>query len=38
LWERIPGVTQQDVEKWKQLAEENDSLAALFNQLADGAV
>jgi predicted nuclease of predicted toxin-antitoxin system len=36
LWERIPGVTQQDVEKWKQLAEENDSLAGLFNQLASG--
>jgi hypothetical protein len=31
LWERIPGVTQQDVERWKAAATTGDS----FQQLAD---
>lgn len=29
LWERIPGVTQQDLERWKALAAEQDAVAAL---------
>lgn len=29
LWERIPGVTQQDLERWRQLAQERDAVAAL---------
>lgn len=27
LWERIPGVTSTDVERWRSLAQENDGLA-----------
>lgn len=33
LWERIPGVTQTDVETWKALAEKADSLGALSAML-----
>lgn len=33
LWERIPGVTQQDVESWKALAAEGDSLLQLSSLL-----
>lgn len=29
LWEKIPGVTQQDVERWKAAAAEADSFAQL---------
>jgi hypothetical protein len=29
LWERIPGVSQQDVERWKATAKENDALGQL---------
>lgn len=29
LWERIPGVTQQDVERWKAAAQEGNALGAL---------
>jgi hypothetical protein len=29
LWERIPGVSQQDVERWKAAAKENDALGQL---------
>jgi hypothetical protein len=29
LWERIPGVTQQDAERWKATAKENDALGQL---------
>jgi hypothetical protein len=36
LWERIPGVTQKDLERWKRLAEEADPFAALAGQLAGG--
>jgi HPt (histidine-containing phosphotransfer) domain-containing protein len=35
LWERIPGVTQQDVETWKAARQQGDSfeqLAALLNK------
>lgn len=31
LWERIPGVTQQDVERWKAAAEKGDALGQLNN-------
>jgi len=33
LWERIPGVTQQDVARWKAAAAQGDSLANLANLL-----
>jgi len=36
LWERIPGVTQQDLEAWKTLAEEADPFGALAAQLTGG--
>lgn len=36
LWERIPGVTQQDVDRWKTLAEQGGSLEALMRELAAG--
>lgn len=29
LWERVPGVTQQDVERWKSAAAQGDSFAQL---------
>jgi hypothetical protein len=29
LWERIPGVTQTDVERWKQMAAEADAIGGL---------
>jgi hypothetical protein len=29
LWERIPGVSQQDVERWKSAASQGDSFAQL---------
>jgi len=31
LWEKVPGVTQADVERWKSVAQQGDS----FKQLAD---
>jgi hypothetical protein len=31
LWERVPGATQQDIERWKAAAQEGDS----FKMLAD---
>ena len=34
LWERVPGVTQSDVERWKAAAEQGDSFAQL-TQLLD---
>lgn len=34
LWERIPDVTQQDVERWKTLAARDGSQAALLRALA----
>lgn len=37
LWERIPGVTQQDVEEWKRTLSESDPLAALDRLLDDQA-
>lgn len=33
LWERVPGVTQQDVERWKAAAAEGDAFANLTNML-----
>lgn len=34
LWERVPGVTQQEVESWKAQAAEDDSIAQL-NSILD---
>lgn len=39
LWERIPGVTQQDVERWKAIAEQGgafEQLTAMLDRQADG--
>jgi hypothetical protein len=40
LWERIPGVTQQDVEKWSTEMEKGDALgnlaALLDRQMGSG--
>jgi hypothetical protein len=33
LWERVPGVTQQDVARWRAAAKANDSLANLTELL-----
>lgn len=37
LWERVPGVTQQDVEAWKKLAKSGDSIKALADALSANA-
>lgn len=40
LWDRVPGVTRQDVDRWKTAAEQGDSigkLTALLDQQAGGA-
>jgi hypothetical protein len=29
LWEKIPGVTQTDVERWKLAAHEGDAIARM---------
>lgn len=34
LWERIPGVTQQDVERWKATAAQGDAFAGLEQMLS----
>lgn len=34
VWERIPGVTETDVERWKQLRQEGDVMGALLGDLA----
>lgn len=34
LWERIPGVTQQDIERWEQMADSEDALGRLEQMLA----
>jgi hypothetical protein len=36
LWERIPGVTQTDVERWKQIASQGGAIEALMSQLVAG--
>lgn len=36
LWERIPGVTQTEVARWKQLAQESDVFAGLIAELERG--
>lgn len=33
LWDRIPGVTRQDVQRWKTLSQEGDSLTKLTSLL-----
>jgi hypothetical protein len=40
LWERVPGATSQDVDRWKNAAAQGDSFRALADMLerqADGA-
>ena len=37
LWERIPGWTQQDVERARSMAEDGDSLAQLADMLSRGS-
>src|SRR5450756_328867 len=40
LWERVPGVTQADVERWKSVAQQGDSFAqltAMLDRQAEGA-
>jgi hypothetical protein len=34
LWERIPGVTQQDLARWKRLADEGGAMEQMMRQLA----
>lgn len=34
LWERIPGVTDTDIKRWKAMAAESDSFAELTTMLA----
>ncbi len=34
LWEKIPGVTQQDVERWKTTVAEGDPIASLEAMLS----
>jgi SPP1 Gp6-like portal protein len=36
LWERIPGVTMTDVERWRQLRDERDAFALLLNEIDRG--
>lgn len=33
LWERIPNVSQADIERWKEMAKDNDALATLTAML-----
>jgi hypothetical protein len=33
LWERVPGATQQDIERWKAAAQEGDSFRVLADML-----
>lgn len=35
LWDRIPGVTRQDVERWREAAKQGDALGQL-NKLLEG--
>lgn len=35
LWDRLPGVTQQDVRRWRSAAEDDDVLANLQGLLAE---
>lgn len=37
LWERVPGVTQQEVDRWKAAAAAGDALTMLADQLASDA-
>jgi len=38
LWERIPGVTDQEISHWQQLSEEDDSVQRLLDELDRQAV
>jgi hypothetical protein len=38
LWERIPGVTAADVERWQALAEQGGALEGLMRELAGAQV
>lgn len=38
LWEKIPGATQQDVERWKAAAQEGDAFSNLTSLLEQQAV
>jgi len=38
LWERVPGVTQTEIERWKAAAAEGDALANLTAMLGRQAV
>lgn len=35
LWERIPGVEDQDIQRWERIAEEDGGLAALTRMLQE---
>ena len=35
LWERVPGATQQDVRRWKQLADQGSAFDRLTGLLDD---
>lgn len=37
LWEKVPGLTQQDIERAKQLREDGDAMGGLLAQLATQA-
>lgn len=37
LWERIPGVSQQEIDRWKKAAEEGDPFTQLASELAKTA-
>lgn len=37
LWERVPGVTQQEIERWKATAAKGDALGRLENYLVRSA-
>lgn len=36
LWERIPGVTDQDLQRWERLARESDAMARLEQIMSRG--
>ena len=33
LWDRIPGVKQQDIRRWKEIAQQGDALTDLTAML-----
>ena len=36
MWERVPGITQDELERWKTMAAQGGSLEALMRELAAG--